>query len=110
MASTFVKWWSGQRYNRYVNSDDVDVDLEQGDWDVLAEPRGSYALPNQLLADLRLEKAFWKVRLSFDIFNLFNANTATNVLEISSNPDRVFRSVQDILYPRQFRFNVNFDF
>jgi outer membrane receptor protein involved in Fe transport len=110
MASTFVKWWSGQRHNRYVNSDDVDVDLEQGDWDVLAEPRGSYALPNQLLADLRLEKAFWKIRLSVDIFNLFNANTATNVLEISSNPDRVFGSVQDILYPRQLRFNVNFDF
>jgi hypothetical protein len=110
MASTFVKWWSGQRYNRYVNSDDVDVDLSQGDWDVLAEPRGSYALPNQLLADLRLEKAFWKIRLSVDIFNLFNANTATNVLEISSNPDRVFGSVQDILYPRQFRFNVIFDF
>jgi hypothetical protein len=110
MASTFVKWWSGQRYNRYVNSDDVGVDLAQGDWDVLAEPRGSYALPNQLLADLRLEKAIWKIRLSVDIFNLFNANTVTNVQEISSNPDIEFGSARDILYPRQFRFNVLFDF
>jgi hypothetical protein len=110
MASTFIKWWSGQRYNRFVNSDDVDVDLEQGDWDVLAEARGSQGLPNQFLADLRLEKAFGKLRLSVDIFNLFNTNTATNVWEISSNPDIEFGSVRDILYPRQIRFNVNFGF
>jgi hypothetical protein len=110
MASTFIKWWSGQRYNRFVNSDDVGVDLEQGDWDVLAEPRGSYALPDQLLVDLRVEKAIWKIRLSVDIFNLFNANTVTNVQEISSNPDIEFGSARDILYPRQFRFNVLFDF
>ncbi len=45
-----------------VNSDDVDVDLAQGDWDVLAEERGSRGLPNQFLVDLRLEKAFGDVR------------------------------------------------
>jgi hypothetical protein len=115
MASTFIRWWSGQRYNRFVNSDDVDVDLEQGDWDVLAEPRGSYALPDQLLVDMRLEKAFsisnvGRVRLSADIFNLFNANTVTNVQEISSNPNIEFGAPRDILFPRQFRFNVIFEF
>ena len=115
MASTFIKWWSGQRYNRFVNSDDVGVDLEQGDWDVLAEPRGSYALPDQLLVDLRLEKAFsignvGRVRLSADFFNLFNANTVTNVQEISSNPNIEFGAPRDILFPRQIRFNVIFEF
>jgi outer membrane receptor protein involved in Fe transport len=115
MASTFIKWWSGQRYNRFVNSDDVGVDLEQGDWDVLAEPRGSYALPNQLLVDLRLEKAFnigevGRIRFSADFFNLLNANTVTNVWGISSNPNIEFGSPRDILYPRQFRFNVIFEF
>jgi len=109
MGSTFIKWWSGQRYNRFVNSDDVGVDLQQGDWDVLAEPRGSYGLPSQILVDFRLEKAFsisnvGRVRLSADFFNLFNANTVTNVQEISSNPDIEFGSARDILYPRQFRF------
>jgi hypothetical protein len=110
MASTFVKWWSGQRWARMVNSDDVGVDLAQGDWDVLAEEMGSRGLPDQFLVDLRLEKAFWKIRLSADIFNLFNANTATNVWQISSNPNIEFGSLRDILYPRQFRLNVGFDF
>jgi outer membrane receptor protein involved in Fe transport len=115
MGSTFIKWWSGQRYNRFVNSDDVGVDLQQGDWDVLAEPRGSYGLPSQLMVDIRLEKAFsisnvGRVRLSADFFNLLNANTVTNVQEISSNPNIEFGAPRDILYPRQIRFNVIFEF
>jgi hypothetical protein len=115
MASTFIKWWSGQRWARTVNSDDVDVDLNQGDWDVLAEARGSRGLENQFLVDLRLEKAFsisdrGRIRFSADAFNLFNANTVTNVWWISSNPGIEFGSPRDILFPRQFRFNVIFEF
>ena len=115
MASTYVNWWSGQRWARTVNSDDVGVDLAQGDWDVLAEARGSRGLPDQFLVDLRLEKAFAlgdvrRVRLSADFFNLFNANTVTNVWWISSNPDIEFGSPRDIRPPRQVRLNVVFDF
>ncbi len=115
MASTFVNWRSGQRWARTVNSDDVGVDLAQGDWDVLAEPTGSRGLPNQFLVNLRLEKAFAfgdarRVRLSADFFNLFNANTVTNVWWISSNPDIEFGSPRDIRPPRQVRFNVVLDF
>ncbi len=110
IASTFVKWWSGQRHNRYVNSDDVDVDLEQGDWDVLAEERGSRGLPTQLRVDLRLEKKISKVRLSVDAFNLLNSNAVTQVWEISSNPNIEFGSPRAILNPRQLRFNLGFDF
>lgn len=115
MVSTFIKWWSGLRYNRLVNSEDVGVDLVQGDWEVLAEPRGSRGLPDQFLVDMRLEKAFsisnvGSVRLSADFFNLFNANTVTNVWEISSNPNIEFGAPRDILFPRQIRFNVIFEF
>jgi outer membrane receptor protein involved in Fe transport len=115
MGSTFIRWWSGQRYNRFVNSDDVGVELAQGDWDVLAEPRGSYGLPDQLLVDFRLQKAFRigdvrRIRLSADFFNLLNANTVTNVQELSSNPNIIFGSPRDILFPRQLRFNVMFEF
>jgi len=110
MASTFVKWWSGQRWSRTVNSGDLGVDLAQGDWEVFAEEMGSRGLPDQFLVDLRLEKAFWKVRLSVDVFNLFNANTVTHVWPISSNPDIEFGSARDILYPRQVRFNVRLIF
>jgi hypothetical protein len=114
-ASTFVRWWSGQRYARTVNSDDLGVDLAQGDYDIFAEPMGSRGLPSQLMVDLRLEKAFsisdvGRVRLSADFFNLLNANTVTHVWTISSNPNIEFESPRDILYPRQFRVNVIFEF
>jgi hypothetical protein len=88
----------------------VDVDLEQGDWDVLAEERGSRAHSNQLLVDLRLEKKISKVRLSVDAFNLLNSNAVTEVWEISSNPNIEFGSPRAILNPRQLRFNLGFDF
>jgi hypothetical protein len=53
------------------------IDLTQGDWDVLAEEKGSRGLPDLFLVDLRLEKAFGRVRISADVFNLLNANTVT---------------------------------
>jgi hypothetical protein len=67
-------------------------------------------MPAQSILDLRLEKAFNLAKLGslsiiLDIFNVFNANTATDV-----DYQWEFGKIGSILDPRTFRFSFLFQF
>ncbi len=114
MGSCYYRYLSGQRYTRQINSTDLGLELNQGDVTIFAEKRGSFGLPAYNVLDLRLEKTvrFRKLALSVfvDGFNVFNANKATEVEKLSSNPSRTFGEMVSIQNPRIFRLGAKFEF
>lgn len=114
--SGYYRFLSGQPYDRWVRSIDLYDELSTNE-EVRAEPRGSYLLPDLSILDLRLEKVFrfgerLSLRVFCDIFNLFNANKASEVQEYSSySTDQVkFQDMTDIQNPRYFRFGAKVEF
>ena len=114
--SGYLKYWSGQRYTRTIDSGDLGLDLEQGDEEIFAETKGSLGLPNQFLLDFRLEKAFTlpnnigRLGILIDLFNVFNANDATAAQSISSNDNYILGEPTAILSPRLIRLGIKFMF
>jgi len=111
LISTYYRALSGRTYTRRVRSQDLGLDLDQGDWTIFAETRGSRQLPWLHQWDLRVEKQFnikdrFRVGLIADCFNVLNLNTATSVESISSSAAREFEQVAGILDPRIVRFGV----
>jgi hypothetical protein len=94
-VNAYYRYLGGLPYNvRYrLNSDDRDALGFPGgsttQRTVLLEPRGSRALPNQSLLDLRVEKIFklsgGKDRISVyaDIANVFNSGTVSEVEDLA---------------------------
>jgi hypothetical protein len=87
------------------------VPLEQGPVEVLAEPQGAAVQPSVHLLDVRVEKGFslgnaGKLDLLFDLFNSFNANTATSI----SSRRGAFGAVLEVLPPRVARIGVRYRF
>ena len=50
-----------------------------------------------------------RLRLSLDLFNLFNADTPTSVQQLS-NQSIPFQTTTDIFLPRRAQIGVRFDF
>ncbi len=114
MASCYYRYLSGQRYTRKINSTDLGLELNQGDVTIFAEKRGSHGLPAVNVLDLRLEKTVRVRNLALSVFvdgfNVFNANRATAVEDLSSNASRVFGRMTSIQNPRIFRLGAKFEF
>lgn len=87
------------------------VGLNQGPTNVFAEPRGAVRLDPVTTIDLRVGKEFdlgRGVRLSgqIDVFNLFNANTATG----KSDTVPTFGFPTSVLAPRIVRLEARVTF
>jgi len=111
LFSSYFRAMSGRRYTRLIRSSDLGLDLNQGNVTINAEPRGSRGLPAQYILDLRVEKEFrvkdlFRIGLLADMFNVFNANTATSVETLSSSPSYTFEEVTGILDPRIVRLGI----
>lgn len=115
-VSGYFRYFSGGRYTRTISSNDLGLDLNQGNVTIYAEKRGSRGYPAQYILDFRLEKVFSlpgeKGKLSFivDAFNLFNSNVAAEMIAISSNPNYTFGEATSIIGPRIIRLGIKFEF
>jgi hypothetical protein len=103
-------------------------DLNQGDIEVNAEPRGSVTLDRLPTLDLRAGKVFTfgaqEVRLDLDVYNLTNENTVFNVdtdtgtqtVRQAGDPSGQLNTIPQfgrptgVLGPRIIRFNVTYRF
>jgi outer membrane receptor protein involved in Fe transport len=89
----------------------------QGDVTILAEPRGSYQLPAVNDFQIRVDKditfgASKRLRLSMDVFNIFNSNT---VLTLRNNASQVtattpWQQSLSVVRPRTVQFGVRYQF
>jgi len=87
------------------------VPLNQGPVEILAEPQGAAVQPPVHLLDVRAEKGFsvgraGRLDLVFDLFNTFNANTATEV----ASRGGAFGAILEVLPPRVARIGVRYRF
>jgi len=101
---------TGQPFGRVVN-----VPLDQGVREVLATERGEYLLDAANFLSLRIDKDIplggeRRLRISFDIFNVFNSGSAIDVRNNSSQAGADFLQPTDIIFPRSAMFALRFDF
>jgi len=104
----FFRVQSGQPWARTM---ETPIRLNQGYETVPVEERGSQRMDTVTTLDIRASKVFkiWKgnLEIMFDAFNLFNANTTTDIgMEIGSTLD----VPEEILGPRVARFGVKYTF
>lgn len=91
--------------------------FRQGSVTVLSEPRGSFTLPATNDFQVRVDKNFQlpkaqRIRLSMDVFNVFNAAT---VLTLQNNVSQAtaanpFGQTLTIVRPRSVQFGVRYQF
>jgi outer membrane receptor protein involved in Fe transport len=103
---------SGRPYGRLINV----TGLRQGVRPVLAEPRASYFLPDVNELQVRIDKDFvfsenLRLRAYIDIYNLFNADTFTDVRNNSSESgDADFGQSLAVVAPRRAMVGIRFEF
>lgn len=101
---------SGQPFGRVIN-----VPLDQGIRQVLASPRGTYELDATNILSLRFDKDIVfgenrRLRVSFDIFNLFNSTAAIELRNNSSSAGDDFLQQTETIFPRSAMFALRFEF
>jgi len=104
---------SGRPYGRLI----IVRGLGQGNVTMLAEPRGAYSLPAVNDFQIRVDKDFkvlsaQRLRLSIDVFNIFNSDT---VLTLRNNSSQVtattpWAQTLSIVRPRTVQFGVRYQF
>ena len=115
-VSAFIRYLSGTRYTRTVNSLHLGIPVVTGtgEAEINAEEKGSRGYPDRFTADLRLEKIFRIDKVTFgvfaDAFNLFNSGKAIEVNTSSSNPVLVFEEMLRIENPRTLRLGARISF
>ncbi len=115
-VSGYFRYFSGGRYTRTIRSNDLGLDLNQGNVTIYAEERGSRGYPAQALFDARLEKDFYlpgrkaKLSLMLDLLNAFNSSTATGLQSLSSSSSYTFGSATSLVDPRILRLGLRFEF
>jgi outer membrane receptor protein involved in Fe transport len=88
--------------------------MEQGSFSVMAEPRGdNHRLDSYYMLDLRLEKRFnfsqrAAVNISADFFNLLNADTMTQTVDIGTSDS--FMLPDAIVPPRRVQLSLRMMF
>jgi hypothetical protein len=103
---------SGRPYGRLINV----TGLRQGVRPVLAEPRASYFLPAVNEFQVRIDKDFTfsestRLRAYIDIYNLFNADTFTDVRNNSSEAgEESFGQALAVVPPRRAMIGLRFEF
>lgn len=120
--SGYYRYLHGRPYTRQIRSNDLGLNLSQGNVTIFAEERGSHNMPGLHILDLRVEKTFkfprkWgTLGLFVDLFNVFNINTATDVQVISSSTLTVantpvsFGGATAINDPRVIRVGARYEF
>jgi hypothetical protein len=120
--SGYYRYLEGTRYTRQIRSQDLGLNLPQGNVTILAETRGARNYPGLSLLDLRAEKMFrlpgrlGQVSVFLDAFNVLNINTTTTVNVISSSPVIVnnqnvyFEGATALTDPRVFRLGFRFEY
>jgi hypothetical protein len=115
--SGFLYAYAGYPYTRQIRSSDLGLNLSQGTVTIYAEEKGASQLPGQTNLDLRLSKSFGlpgkfgRLEIMLDMFNVFNANTATAVEVRSSAPTLfTYGKMTSIMAPRIIRLGVRYDF
>ncbi len=104
---------SGRPYGRLI----IVRNLGQGNVTMLAEPRDAYALPAVNDFQVRVDKDFsftakQRVRLSLDVFNIFNSDT---VLTLRNNSSQVtattpWAQTLTIVRPRTVQIGLRYQF
>jgi outer membrane receptor protein involved in Fe transport len=104
---------SGRPYGRLI----IVRGLGQGNVTMLAEGRGAYALPAVNDFQIRIDKdlnftANQRLRLSMDIFNIFNSDTTLTLRNNSSQVTAATPWAQtlSIVRPRTVQFGVRYQF
>jgi len=104
---------SGRPYGRLI----IVRGLGQGNVTMLAEERGSYALPDVNDFQIRIDKDFnitgsQRLRLSVDFFNIFNSDTTLTLRNNSSQVTATTPWAQtlSIVRPRSVQFGVRYQF
>ena len=102
---------SGRPYGRIVDA----LDLHQGVRQVVAEPRGTYSLPAVNDLQVRIDKDFplrgsRRVRVSVDVYNLFNSDTALTVRNNSSEAGSDFGQALSVAPPRRAMLGIRVEF
>jgi outer membrane receptor protein involved in Fe transport len=106
---------SGRPYGRLIIVRNMGAG--QGDVTILAQPRGSYDLPAVNEFQIRLDKDFpmggaRRLRLSMDVFNIFNSDT---VLTLRNNSSQVtattpWQQTLSVVRPRTVQLGARFQF
>ena len=122
MISAYYRALDGRRYTRVVRSQDLGLDLAQGDSSIYAEPRGKRSLPWLTMVDLRVEKTFrlpyraGQLGVFCDLFNATNVAIPTSVFTTSSSYTTInnhvvqFGEPTALTDPRIFRLGVRYSF
>jgi TonB dependent receptor len=104
---------SGRPYGRLI----IVRNLGQGNVTMLAEPRGAYALPTVNDFQIRLDKDFrltpaQRLRLSLDVFNIFNSDTVLTLRNNSSQvtPTTPWAQTLTIVRPRTVQLGIRYQF
>ena len=104
---------SGRPYGRLI----IVRGLGQGNVTMLAEPRGSYALPAVNDFQVRIDKDFnitrsQRIRLALDFFNIFNSDTTLTLRNNSSQVTATTPWAQtlSIVRPRTVQFGLRYQF
>jgi outer membrane receptor protein involved in Fe transport len=102
---------SGRPFGRLITAR-----LNQGNVAILAEPRSAYAMPAVNDLQIRLDKDFRlpnqrSVRLSLDMFNIFDTGTVLTVLNNSTTQgDAGFAQTNTVVRPRTFTVGLRYQF
>jgi outer membrane receptor protein involved in Fe transport len=102
---------SGRPFGRLITAR-----LNQGNVTILAEPRGAYYMDPVNDLQIRIDKDFklpnrHNVRLSLDMFNIFDSGTVLTVLNNSTTQgDAAFAQTNTIVQPRRFTVGLRYQF
>ncbi|HMF93200.1 MAG TPA: hypothetical protein VKE96_02850, partial [Vicinamibacterales bacterium] len=102
---------SGRPFGRLITAR-----LNQGNATILAEPRGAYYMDAVNDLQIRVDKGFrlgstQTVRLSLDMFNIFDSGTVLTVLNNSTTQgDAGFAQTNTVVRPRTFTIGVRYQF
>ena len=93
----------------------IDVGLDQGRRSILATTRGAYKLDTINNLSLRIDKDIVfddskRLRISFDIFNVFNSSAAIELRNNSTQAGDDFLQQTETIFPRSAMFALRFDF
>lgn len=109
------KYESGRPYGRLIIVRNMGAG--QGDVTILAEPRGSFQLPTVNDFQIRIDKDVAmggnrRLRLSMDVFNIFNSDT---VLTLRNNSSQVTATAPwaqslSVVRPRTFQLGARYQF
>ena len=104
---------SGRPYGRLI----IVRGLGQGNVTMLAEPRGAYALPAVNDFQVRIDKDIrftqnQRLRLSLDLFNIFNSDTVLTLRNNSSQvtPTTPWAQTLTIVRPRTVQVGIRYQF